>query len=186
MDEGKLIRTALECGATHAVFIGREEIVLNAEFRSMCEANRCGVYGKCYMCPPDVGPIEELIASIRRYDRALFYQVISPLEDSFDIEGMTKAKESLVQVSQKLLDAVQPDPGAAVLHLSGGGCGLCSPCAKIVNAPCRHPDRALASLESYGVDVYQTTRNTPMKYINGANTVTYFGMVLFQKEQKDG
>ena len=45
--------------------------------------------------------------------------------------------------------------------------------------PCRHPDRALASLESYGMDVYNTTRSTPLQYINGANTVTYFGMVLY-------
>ena len=63
------------------------------------------------------------------------------------------------------------------------GCGLCKVCGKITGEPCRHPDRALASLESCGMDVYQTTKKTPMKYINGANTVTYFGMVLFSEKE---
>ncbi len=185
MNDEALIQTALDCGATKAVVIGQEDIVLNAEYRAMCEANRCGVYGRCYTCPPDVGPIDELMARVRSYDRGLFYQLICPLEDSFDIEGMAAAKKDLVRLSQRLLDALRPVLGEDALHLSGGGCGLCATCAKVTNEPCRHPDRALASLESYGMDVSRTTRNTPMKYINGANTVTYFGMVLFS-ERKDG
>ena len=185
MDEERLIQTALDCGATKAAVIGQESIVLNAEFRGMCEANRCGAYGKCYMCPPDVGPIDELMRKIRSYDKGLFYQIICPLEDSFDIEGMAEAKKQLVRVSQGLLDALRPVLGEEALHLSGGGCGLCPTCAKATNEPCRHPDRAMASLESCGMDVYQTTRSTQMKYINGADTVTYFGMVLY-REQGNG
>lgn len=60
-----------------------------------------------------------------------------------------------------------------------GGCRICDTCAKRDNLPCRYPDKALPSLESYGVDVYRTTEPTPLKYINGQNTVTFFGMVLF-------
>ena len=183
MDEEKLIQIALDCGATQAAVVRQENIVLNAEFRAMCEANRCGAYGKCYMCPPDVGPIDELMARIREYEKGLMYQTIYPLEDSFDIEGMGEAKRAFTRVSQRLLDALQPVLGDRALHLSGGGCGLCETCAKATDEPCRHPERALASLESYGMDVYQTTRSTGMKYINGANTVTYFGMVLYSDEK---
>ena len=32
------------------------------------------------------------------------------------------------------------------------------------------------------MDVYNTSKHTPLKYINGANTITYFGRVLFQEE----
>ena len=185
MDEHKLIQTALDCGASKAAVISQESILLSAEFRGMCEANRCGVYGKCYMCPPDVGPIEELMQKIRAYDKGLIYQLIAPLEDSFDIEGMAEAKKDLVRLSQKLLDALRPVLGDGALHLSGGGCGLCDICAKATEEPCRHPDRAMASLESCGVDVYRTAKAADMKYINGTNTVTYFGMVLY-KEQENG
>ena len=44
-------------GADHAAVIDASEIVLDARFRTMCEANSCGVYGKCWMCPPDAGEI---------------------------------------------------------------------------------------------------------------------------------
>ncbi len=185
MDVEKLIQTALDCGATKATVVEQADIVLNAEFRAMCEANQCGVYGRCYMCPPDVGPVEELMARVRGYERGLLYQTITPIEDSFDIEGMAEAKKALVAVSQRVLDALRPVLGEDALFLSGGGCGLCKVCAKITGEPCRHPDRALPSLESYGMDVYNTTKKTPLKYINGANTVTYFGMALFS-ERKDG
>ena len=183
MNEERLIQTALDCGATKAVIIRQDAIVLNGEFRAMCEANRCGAYGRCYMCPPDVGPVDELMWKIRSYYKGLFYQIIAPLEDSFDIEGMAEAKKTLVKVSQRLLDAAGPLLGDEALHLSGGGCGLCPVCARVTEEPCRHPDRAMASLESCGVDVYQTTLSTPMKYINGTNTVTYFGMVLYTERE---
>ena len=34
-------------------------------------------------------------------------------------------------------------------------------------------------MEGYGIDVYNTCKPTALKYINGQNTVTYFGIVLF-------
>ena len=36
-------------------------------------------------------------------------------------------------------------------------------------------------MEGAGIDVYNTVKDTPLKYINGANTVTYFGLVLFEE-----
>ena len=37
----------------------------------------------------------------------------------------------------------------------------------------------MPSMESYGVNVYQTAQQAGLKYINGQDTVTYFGMVLW-------
>ena len=34
-------------------------------------------------------------------------------------------------------------------------------------------------MEGYCIDVYKTTKTTQMKYINGSDTVTYFGIILF-------
>ena len=185
MEEKQLIQTALDCGADKAVLMDTESIVLNPDFRRMCEANQCGMYGRCYMCPPDVGPVDMLMSRIRKYEKGLLYQIISPLEDSFDLEGMVEAKKRLTGVSQRILDAFRSEPAGRTLHLAGGACGLCTKCGKETGEPCRHPDRALASVESYGVDVYNTARNAGLKYTNGANTVTYFGLVLYA-ERNDG
>ena len=179
MNEEKLIQAAKNCGAAAAAIVKQEDIVFDPAFRAMCEENRCGMYGMCYMCPPDIGPAEELISHARTFEKGLLYQTIGTLEDSFDIEGMQSAKELHFKVSRRLLDALRPVLRRNALHLSCGGCGLCRQCAKQAGLPCTHPDRALSSLEAYCVNVYSTTRSTPLKYVNGPDTVTYFGLVLF-------
>ena len=121
MDEERLIQTALDCGATGADMVGQDGVIMDPSFHSFCEENSCGMYGRCYMCPPDIGPVEELIAQVRSFDRGLLYQTVSPLEDSFDIEGMREAKARHVRVSQRLLDALRPLLGEDALHLTVGG-----------------------------------------------------------------
>ena len=83
-----------------------------------------------------------------------------------------------MQLSQRVQKAVAPLMENAFLHLSSG-CRLCKRCAKEDQQPCRHPDEALGAMEGYGMDVYQTVKNTELKYTNGQNTVTYFGIILF-------
>ena len=177
----KLIETALSCGATKATIIESSQIVLSKEFLNMCAANSCGYYNKCWMCPPDIGNIDDLMEKVRKYSYGLWYQTIGELEDSFDIEGMGEAADEHLKLSLKLQEAVKPLFTVPFLHLSKGGCHICPTCAKRTNEPCRFPDKALSSLEAHGVDVYQTTQSTDLKYINGPNTVTYFGMVLFNE-----
>ncbi len=177
----QLVKQALEAGASKAEIISVDQIITSEEFREACRKNLCGQWGKCWMCPPDVGEIRPLMAEIRKYKRALWYQTIGELEDSFDIEGMGEAKRRHLQFSYKLEEMLKPLVGAH-LHLTCGGCGLCERCARRDDQPCRFPDKAMASLESYGVDVYQTTRSTSLKYINGQNTVTYFSALLFDKK----
>ena len=170
---------ARRLGAYQASVIDAKLIETDRAFRDMCAANACGVYGKCWMCPPDVGEIEELMARVREYDHALVYQLIGQLEDSFDFESMAEAKQALRRLSQGLRPVFDRVEFSRVLHLGAGGCGVCRPCAKVKGEPCAHPDLAMASLEAYGIHVSRLAAVSGMKYINGANTVTYFGTVLF-------
>lgn len=173
-----LVQLALDCGATKAEYLRGDQIVLSEEFRRICEGNGCGNYNRCYMCPPDIGPIKELMEKVRKYDHAVLYQTVSPLEDSFDFEGMMEAGHQHALLSQRIQNGLQD---GNVLHLSSGGCHLCETCAKQENLPCRKPDQALASLEGYGIDVYNTSQATGLKYINGPDTVTYFGILLYEE-----
>lgn len=166
-------------GAYKASVIEAESIVLSAVFRQSCAANACGMYGRCYMCPPDVGEINGLMEEVGEYDYALVYQTVSELEDSFDFEGMLEAKNRTYPIAQRLRQIFADMNISRTLHLGAGGCGVCETCAKTENKPCRFPDRAMPSLEAYGVNVSELARSADMKYINGQNTVTYFGAVLF-------
>ena len=181
MEKENILQTVLAGGATKAVYITQDEIVLSEDFRRICESNQCGGYGRCWMCPPFIGEIDNLMDTVRSYPRAILYQTIHEIEDSFDIEGMFDAGRNHAYTSVKIDEMLRQQELSEYLHLSCGGCHICETCAKKTDEPCRFPDKALSSLEGYGVDVYNTTKNTTLKYINGSNTVTYFGMVLFKE-----
>lgn len=179
MNQTQLISAVLGAGATKAAYITQQQIVLSGTFREICATNQCGGYGNCWVCPPEIGEIEPLMQKVRAFSGGILYQTICEIEDSFDIEGMFEAGHTHAQVSQRVHAAVTPLMTGEFLHLSCGGCHLCARCAKRDDQPCRHPEQALSSMEGYGFDVYQTTSSTELKYINGTNTVTYFGIVLF-------
>lgn len=175
----ELISRALSLGAYKASIITTKDISLDRSFREICASNTCGIYGKCWMCPPNVGDIDVLINEVGKYDYALIYQTVTELEDSYDFEGMIAAKKNFYPLAQGIRETFNNFKFRNVLHLGVGGCGLCEICAKRIDEPCRFPDKAMPSLESYGINVSQLAKAAGMKYINGQNTVTYFGAVLF-------
>lgn len=179
MTNKDIIEKALELGAYKANVIDAKAIVLDRTFRDICATNACGMYGKCYMCPPDVGDIDELMSQVANYDYALVYQTVTELEDSFDFEGMIEAKKKSYPLAQGFRKVFTDMSITKTLHLGAGGCGVCETCAKRMNAPCRFPEKAMPSLEAYGVNVSELAKASGMKYINGQDTVTYFGAVLF-------
>lgn len=179
----KFINTAVSLGADKAAIIPGKGVVTSPEFRKACQANACGYYGRCWMCPPDVGSIHALIERVRGYSWALVYQSIHQLEDSLDIEGMQQASQRHGTVSRAIERALRPALPEGYLHLICGGCQFCDACAKRDGQPCRAPGEARASLESHGIDVYHTVEGTGLRYINGTDTVTYFSMILFGEAQ---
>jgi len=178
-----LAEAVLRLGAFKAKVIDTSDISLDKSFRDMCASNACGAYGKCWMCPPDIGDIETLMAEIANYKYALVYQTVSDLEDSFDFEGMIDAKKQSYKLAQNIRGVFALPQIGTVLHLGAGGCGVCKVCAKKTNEPCRHPDLAMPSLEAYGVNVSKLATAADMKYVNGQDTVTYFAAVLFNTER---
>lgn len=165
-------------GVAAAVALEQADIIYDRSFRDICVSNGCGRYGRNYMCPPDIGDADTLMNSARAFPRAILYQTIHKIEDSFDFEGMTNAK----RIHSRCSAGIQSDIkglGGGLLHLGAGACGICERCAKLDCIPCRSPEDALPSLEAYCVFVSETANNAGLKYINGVNTVTYFGMILY-------
>lgn len=175
----RLIGMVLELGAKKANVIEVKDLVFDSVFRDICASNACGQYGKCWTCPPDVGEIDDLMAEAKRYSYALVYQTVSELEDSYDYEGMMEAGNTHNRVAQALRKTFPMELTSRALHLGAGGCRLCKVCAKKTDDPCRYPELAMRSLEAYGIHVSKMAETAGMRYINGQNTVTYFGAVLF-------
>ena len=170
---------ALSLGAFRAAVIPVSAVETDASFRDLCAANVCGNYGRNWMCPPDAGDIHELIASLRTYTYVLVYQTVTELEDSYDFEGMMDAGAAHNRLMISLREKLNAEHLPRVLHLGAGGCRMCEVCTKRTGDLCRHPDLAVASLETYGINVSGLAPAAGMKYINGKDTVTYFGAALF-------
>ena len=180
MDKQSLVQLALDLGASKAVIIPQEKIVLSAEFRKICEGNGCGRFKSNWMCSPTIGDIETLMAKVRSYKWGLWYQLIGDIEDSYDFEGMMQAGQNHNRIAKSLRTVFEKAGISNPLHLGAGGCRVCGVCAKRTGEPCRHPDLAMSSLEAYGINVSRLAPAADMKYINGNNTVTYFGAVFFR------
>ncbi len=181
-----LLRQVLDSGADGVGLLNAADVPLDAAFRDMCAANTCGNYGQCWMCPPDVGEIGPMMQTIRTFEKVLVYQTVSPLEDSYDIEGMMLAAERHGALALKLAELFSAQPFSRKLQLGVGGCHLCRRCAKKDGLPCRHPDQAMASLETYGIHVSKLAAACGLKYINGQNTVTYFGALFYCLKSEEG
>ena len=69
------------------------------------------------------------------------------------------------------------------LLLSNEGCGRCTACT-YPDAPCRFPQLLHHSLEGYGFIVSDLAKEAGIRYHNGANTVTYFGALLFNDNRR--
>jgi len=176
--EDNLVKICIEAGAYKAFVITTDKIPFDENLRTYCEANYCGSYGKNYACPPSVGDSKELIAKAKNYKKALVFQTVAKIEDSFDFEGMKEAAFN----HSKVADVINKDIKKQYnnyLQLTAGECSTCQVCAQVENEPCRFPDEAISSLEAYCMNVSILAGLCQMKYINGVNTVTYFGAFLF-------
>ena len=177
----QLIKKIKEAGANNAAVIEVKNITFRPEFREACKQNSCGKYNTNWGCPPACGTIEEMMAQAQNYPFALVYQTVSQLEDSFDYEGMQEGKKYYNKVTEEVraLFALQ-FPQKETLFLNAGACKVCGRCAKLDEQPCRFPEKRTTSMEAYGVDVSNLAKVSGMNYINGQNTVTYFGAILFR------
>lgn len=175
----ELLKKINEMGAYKVGFVDVADISVLEEFREMCKQNSCGNYGKSYMCPPDAGEIKDLMAKLKTYQTAVVYQTVNELEDSYDFEGMMDAGQKTNDLAQNLTEWLKEHNYKDFMHLGAGGCRVCERCGKKDDIPCRFPDKAMASLETYGVNVSELASLADMKYINGKDTVTFFGTVFF-------
>jgi len=177
----KLIAKMKEMGIFKVSIIDVSVIETDSGFRTLCEQNSCGKYGRCHTCPPGVGEYEVLSKSLRNYKHALVYQTVSELEDSYDFEGMMDAGKRINDIAQDFTIWLKEEGYSDFLHLGAGGCRVCERCTKMDDLPCRFPLKAMASLEAYGIDVTALSKASDMKYINGQDTVTFFGAVFFKE-----
>ncbi len=184
VDFTKLVQDTLALKADHAAIAEVEKIKFVPEFRKACEQNTCRMYNTNWMCPPGVGPIDELKAKALQYKQGLLFQTVHQVTSSFDLKGMFAAGKVHEQIFRKLVDMVKTQHQLTDIHpLNAGPCQFCEHCSYLANEPCRFPDKAFASVEAYGIDVMNLEKTCGIPYYNGKNTVSYVGLILFNVDE---
>lgn len=176
MTNEELLKLAQDCGFDHFGMLNTAALEFNPAVRDMCAAGRCGMYGKCWTCPPGCGTLEEISVRAAAYSRGVLLQTTGQLEDDFDVEtmmGTEKLQKERFKAFVTELRKAYPD----CLPMSSGACTMCPECT-YPDAPCRFPKLAIPSMEAYGLVVSKTCEDSGMKYYYGPQTITYSGCVL--------
>ena len=157
--------------------IPTSQIPFEPSVRQLCEQNSCRCYGTTWACPPAVPSVDHCQAQCLSYDKVLVFSAKYPLEDSFDFEGMHAGMLSFKETCNRLDEAVRSHLTRFLL-LSNESCFRCIKCT-YPDAPCRFPALLHPAIEGYGIFVQELAHRAKINYINGANTVSFFGALLF-------
>ena len=150
------------------------------DVRHMCEQNTCGRYNKAWNCPPVCGTIKELEAACLSYGRGILVNSVTHINDSFDWEGMMEGGRGLCELLVDVKGYADEIGMGDYRIFGGGGCYGCTDCS-YPDTPCHHPDLLFTPIEACGINVMQFAKDAGFKYINGQNTVTFFGMILYNE-----
>ena len=167
------IRNFLEARVYEEAVIPTQAINFSPELLKACESNVCGKYNMCWTCPPAIGTMEKLQEKILSFSHAYVFTTKAGLEDSFDYEGMMKAKDCHDRITREAHDRF----GKTNPVFGAGGCTICETCA--YPQTCRFPEKIFPAIEGAGINVTDLSRAGKVRYNNGKNSVTYFSMILF-------
>ncbi|MCI9133363.1 MAG: DUF2284 domain-containing protein [Lachnospiraceae bacterium] len=178
MDFERLRAEGEKAGFTNVALLDCSTMKLQKEVRDMCASGQCKRYGTNWACPPACGTLEECEARIRKFKRGLLVQTVGELEDELDGEGMMEAQERHKENFVRFL-AVLRKEFPELLALGAGTCTVCASCS-YPDAPCRFPEKAFSSVESYGVLVMQLCKDNQMEYYYGKDHIAYTSCYLLE------
>lgn len=180
-----LIAFLKEQGATAALPLAVDRIVVDERVRLKCRVPICDSFHKNLMCPPFVMSVTEFREALSRYQEAVVLQVAK------EIAGLDGCRphEDVYAPAGRLHELVNRGEKEAFLTgfrfaagLIGGCCRLCPVCVAVEGGMhCRFPFQARPSLEAMGIDVVATLKNVGLSLafpVQGR--VTWTGLILLR------
>ncbi len=167
---------ALAHGFTHAVALDPAKLQAREDVRAMCAQDKCHAYGKNWTCPPHCGTLEDCQVKMLGYRYGILLQTVGQLRKDIDSRGYRETEQGHLERFAAFSAVIRRSYPEA-LCLGAGGCRICKTCA--YPEPCRFPERAMSSMEGYGLFVTQVCRDCGAEYHHGPRTITYTACVLF-------
>lgn len=146
-----------------------ENIIFDESLIKYCEKNICKLYKKTWVCSPEANTHFKL-ERIKNAKEIIIFNKIYKLKNISNVDNEIKDFRKLLKGLKKLTSKND-------LLFGIGGCEICGVCTYPNNA-CRYPNKAILPLSIVGIDVLKTTTKNKLKYDNGPNTTTLFGMLF--------
>ena len=178
MTNEELLKLAEECGFEHFGMLNVPALEFNPAVRDMCAAGRCGMYGKCWTCPPGCGSPEAMKERILSRKKALVLQTIWEISDYSDMEQIKPAKSSHNTAQVRLAKRLRAE-GCDGFLVGASGCALCSPCKHALGQPCSFPEYQFSCMSAYCIFVKKLTDKCGIEYDCGDGLLAFFGMYVF-------
>ena len=156
-------------------FFPTSELVFSEKVRTICRT-QCPQYGKSWACPPAVGSVAACQAHCLSYPTALLITSLAEVADIADMEATLATREGHEELTRQV-NALFRAQGVETFVLSTESCAICEHCA-YPGAPCRFPEKAIPSMEAYGLWVSKVCEQSGMPYYYGPGTITYSACVL--------
>ena len=153
-----LITLARSLGASAAVVLPTEVLVVEERFAAMCGSpHRCPSYGLAPGCPPHAPSPAAFRAQLKTYRSMLVFKIDAPVAELIGPERLAIA-HMIHEIAARVEHAVM-DQGLG--HAKGMAAGSCKElfcgaehdCRVLTSdQPCRFPDLARPSISAVGID----------------------------------
>lgn len=163
------VATALRLGATDAKIIRTDSVATAAWVRMKCRYG-CGYYGSNLCCPPNSPTFAETNELLSCYAHALLVHIKK------DVHTEPHPTKIVAALEREMFLAGHYKAFA----LGAGPCRICENCNRV---HCINPKDARPSMESCGIDVFQTARNNgfTIEVLTDRHcSVDRFGLVLIE------
>jgi predicted metal-binding protein len=152
-DLKKYFDLAMDNGASHAKQISPGSVTTAPWVRLKCQFG-CPGYAKGYCCPPHTPTAVETQAILKCYQRAILFHVELP-----DSPERGKRYRDYLKFLVELEGIMFKDGYYKAFIFLAGPCRLCKKCGVSEVKACEFALKARPSMESCGIDVYQTARD---------------------------
>ena len=156
-------------------FLRLEDLIFSEKVRYICE-HECPRYNKSWACPSAIKSIDHCIKECSAYEHVFLFTSVAEVPDCLNFSACLEAKRDHERLTLELRRRFEKHFGT-VLALSTG-CMTCDVCA-FPDAPCRHPEQRLSTIESHGILIMETAARLGVTFDCGNNIVTYFSLIFF-------
>ena len=159
-------KSAIVMGATDAVIIPADDVIVDERVRLKCLVPRCLRAGETPNCPPNAPDLDLVRKALSRYSKAVLVKCnVEPMEDYAPQKpGTGESQRKTLSFHRKSADIVYEiekqaykDGYHLAIGFGGGSCKdyLCNGlvCQFLDSGRCRFPQRARPAMEAMGIDV---------------------------------